>query len=770
MKRLVLILSGFLLFLCGCGGGKSATPIVAVALSPSAQTTMDQGQTLNLTATVTNDSGAKGVTWSVSGTTCTGTACGTLTNSTTSAVTYNAPASVSSNMTVTVVATSGADTTKSMSAAVVVSPAPSITTTSLSNGAVGTAYSATLAASGGAGTLTWSLATGSSLPAGLSLSGSGAISGTPTAAATTNFTVKVTDASGGQPGPVSQTQQLSITIAPGPLTITTTSLANGTVGTAYSEPLQAAGGKPPYIWTVTSGSSLPTWLSLGGSGTNWTISGTPAAAGTSTFSLTVTDSTTPTAQSKSQSLSVTVVGVSASCASGNEPILKGQYAFSLSGHNSSGYVAAIGSFTADGSGHITAGTVDSNGALGVKSGNITATGSAYSVGPDNRGCATIVTPFYTFTTRFALVTPPSTVASEGTIQEWDSGSTPFIGSGQILLQTLPAALQNGTYVYRETGVYGTSQERIGSIGTITANGAGSFTAGEYDSNAAGTHHNYSGLSGTYTTPNSTTGRYTTTTSLSGISAGHVGYLVSNNHYLQLSTAALSSLTAVLITDGQLQNGLTVSNKLVYYASGMESSGAGSVVQIGLVTITNSTTLTANVYEDDAGTWATPNPSTPSCTYAIDSSGRLTTSGASCGTNPPVFYLTGPNTAVMMGTGSEVLVGQLLPQLATSITAAPYFFGTQETVNLGVETETGVATLSSAGAVNGTNDSTSVSSPQQGDQPLTDTLTVNSDGTFSDSNHPGQVSGIVISDHQLVLVDSQGSTYPTMLVIQTTPAK
>lgn len=72
-----------------------------------------------------------------------------------------------------------------------------VTTASLASGAVGTAYSATLAASGGTGTYTWSV-TGGSLPTGLSLASStGRISGTPTTAATTtNFTVTATDGVG----------------------------------------------------------------------------------------------------------------------------------------------------------------------------------------------------------------------------------------------------------------------------------------------------------------------------------------------------------------------------------------------------------------------------------------------------------------------------------------------------------------------------------------------------------------------------------------------
>jgi hypothetical protein len=72
---------------------------------------------------------------------------------------------------------------------------------------VGTAYSQTLAATGGNGVYTWSIVAGS-LPAGLSLNPStGEISGTPSTAATSNFTVQVQSGEG-----QTDTQALSITV------------------------------------------------------------------------------------------------------------------------------------------------------------------------------------------------------------------------------------------------------------------------------------------------------------------------------------------------------------------------------------------------------------------------------------------------------------------------------------------------------------------------------------------------------------------------------
>ncbi|MHC4714189.1 MAG: beta strand repeat-containing protein, partial [Planctomycetota bacterium] len=172
-----------------------------------------------------------------------------------------------------------------------------ITTSSLPDGQVGVAYSETLQASGGVTPYSWAVVVGS-LPAGLSLNSStGEISGTPTAYGTSNFTVEVTDSDA---PPSTDQQALSITVDPAPLVITTSSLADGQVGVAYSETLAATGGVTPYSWAVVAG-SLPAGLSLNSS--TGEISGTPTTGGTSNFTVEVTDSDAP-ASSDQQALSI----------------------------------------------------------------------------------------------------------------------------------------------------------------------------------------------------------------------------------------------------------------------------------------------------------------------------------------------------------------------------------------------------------------------------------------------------------------------------------
>jgi autotransporter-associated beta strand protein len=156
-----------------------------------------------------------------------------------------------------------------------------ITTSSLAAGTTGTAYSASLAATGGAAPYAWAVTAGS-LPDGLALSPEGAISGTPLGAATSLFTVTATDANGS-----TAARQLSLAVAnPAVLTIVTPSLAAGMTGTAYASTLAAVSGGAPYTWSLASG-TLPAGLALSESGV---LAGTPSTAGTSSFTVRVTDS------------------------------------------------------------------------------------------------------------------------------------------------------------------------------------------------------------------------------------------------------------------------------------------------------------------------------------------------------------------------------------------------------------------------------------------------------------------------------------------------
>ncbi len=161
-----------------------------------------------------------------------------------------------------------------------------VTVTSPGNqsGTVGTAVSLQIRATDSASgqTLTYS-ATG--LPAGLSISSSGLISGTPTTAGTSSVTVTATDTTGAH-GSATFTWTIS---NPTGNTVTVTSPGNqsGTVGTAVSLQIRATDSASGQTLTY-SATGLPAGLSISSSGL---ISGTPTTAGTSSVTVTATDTT-----------------------------------------------------------------------------------------------------------------------------------------------------------------------------------------------------------------------------------------------------------------------------------------------------------------------------------------------------------------------------------------------------------------------------------------------------------------------------------------------
>jgi len=162
-------------------------------------------------------------------------------------------------------------------------PALSITTSGLPEAMVGAAYSTTLSASGGSGTKSWTLATGS-LPAGLSLSSDGVLSGTPTAPGTASFTAKVTA------GGASAQRQFSLGVAAG-LAIAAPATKVAEVAVPLTIELNATGGSAPYRWELTQG-SLPTHVGFigdQGNGSTAMIKGVPATSGSFPLTFRVTD-------------------------------------------------------------------------------------------------------------------------------------------------------------------------------------------------------------------------------------------------------------------------------------------------------------------------------------------------------------------------------------------------------------------------------------------------------------------------------------------------
>jgi hypothetical protein len=262
----------------------------SVTVTDSVKTTASKGFTLVVTpaaltiATASLPAGQVGAAYAgqfaaTGGTppyTWSGSAGGGLSISATGAVSGTPTAAGTFSVSVTVMDSQGVKASGNFS--VTINPSGlTITTSSLPNGALTSAYSATLSAAGGTPPFTWSA---NGLPAGITASASGVLSGTPTSPGAFTVAVTVKDSAG-----LSASASLSLTILAAPLKITTTGITPVTLGAPFSLAFGATGGTPPYTWT---GTGLPTGVTLSPTGT---LSGTPAALGTSAITVTVTDST-----------------------------------------------------------------------------------------------------------------------------------------------------------------------------------------------------------------------------------------------------------------------------------------------------------------------------------------------------------------------------------------------------------------------------------------------------------------------------------------------
>ncbi|KAA0218631.1 hypothetical protein EDM80_00440, partial [bacterium] len=149
------------------------------------------------------------------------------------------------------------------------------------------------------------------LPAWLSISGTGLISGTPAAGDIgTTGTITVTVANGITPN---ATQNFSITVAASVApAITSTAVTTATEGTAYTYTFTVTGNPTPTL-SLTTG-TLPAWLTFSGN----TLSGTPPAGSAATygpFTFTATNGVTPDA---TQTFSIVVSATSSGGGGGGD--------------------------------------------------------------------------------------------------------------------------------------------------------------------------------------------------------------------------------------------------------------------------------------------------------------------------------------------------------------------------------------------------------------------------------------------------------------------
>lgn len=534
--------------------------------------------------------------------------------------------------------------------------APSITSANHTSFVEGTAGSFQVSATG---TPVPTINESGSLPSGVIFS-AGTLSGTPTVNGT--FQLTFTAQNGVVPN---ANQNFTLTVnppAPLPLSITTTSVPNATVGTAYTATLTASGGVPPYTWNANGG--LPSGLTLSSSGT---ISGDPAGTGTSTFAVSVSDSENPIV-TVSAKFAITV---SAQNPCSNDATLSGPYAMMLAGWADSSvgnvFGGVIGSFYADGNGNITKGTVDMNSWFGPTQDTFTGT---YCISPTNfnLGIMTITPVTYPNPRTLAFALQPD---GNGNVLFFDTnadfcsgcGLGGFHGSGVLRKQqTTPFSTGeiSGSYAFGFSGADGGAPS-LAEAGVITTDGNGNIVGGEYDLNSGGTVTTGSVVPAGSAYTVQSNGRGTATiisTTSSPVSL--VFYVVDPSEVLFLQDNSPVIAGRGLLQSGSFSNSSLNGNMVIGIEEGQAEAEAG------LLTADGSGSFSYGMDVNSNGGWGSA-PGTG--TYLVASNGRVQLSNIGTSSAAPVAYLVNQNKAFLVGTDANVAFGKIEPQSGSNFSNA-----------------------------------------------------------------------------------------------------
>src|SRR5579862_157565 len=320
----------------------------------------------------------------------------------------------------------------------------------------GTTYSQTITAVGGSAPYTFSVSQGP-LPAGLTLSSAGVLSGTPTASGSFGFIVQATDVNGN-----TGFRTYSLVIGSNSLTFTSSTLPNGSQGSPYSQTLTATGGGAPYTYSISSG-SLPTGLTLNGS--SGTITGTPTGSGTSSFTVSAADTYGDTG---SQPFSLTI--------GANDLVLSPTTlpnGFQGTAYNQTVTASGgIGTYTYS----LTSGSLPAGLSLNTSTGAITGTptgsgGSTFTVGAIDSNSDTGSRSYTVYIGTNSLTLNPTTLPNGTQTTPYSQTVTATGGTGPYTYAVTSGALPAGLTLNTSTGVIS---------GTPTASGPANFTIGATD--------------------------------------------------------------------------------------------------------------------------------------------------------------------------------------------------------------------------------------------------------------------------------------------------
>jgi len=646
------------IFVCGfalsCSTGKPPTPVLPLVIAPAALPTA----VINVaySATLTSTGGKGPFTWALaSGTLPPGlsiSTAGVISGTPTTPGTTNFKVQVTDSQT----PTAAVDIA---SKSITVNNALAITTTSLTAGSINVPYTASLSATGGLPPYTWSVTAGS-LPAGLTLSTSGFINGTPTSQGTSTFTVQASDS---QTPPSTATASLSLTIN-GP-----TFRLNGKYVFSFSGYSQGSLVVQAGSFTSDGQGNITNGLmdsnSASGVHTKLPFTGTYSLDATNTGPMTLV---IPALGTFSYQLAVPASGTIRFIQNGGaggqgtgviRPVATGAavtigslaatWAFGSFGADvAANRYAAAGTFVASNTGAWTGGFEDSND-NGIVANSTAFTGSFVAIDPvTGRGTAILTVTngaatnysFYPVSSRELIMlaidpvssTAPLALLSLNTSVPPPGGFTNASLATTTVAELQGVALSNGNAVPDVLLAFATFDGKGGLTVSTDENLAGTLSANKY--------------TGTYNVE--TTGR----TTLTGFGSSSIVFYLSSG--IAFTVAGDASVTAGTLVP---QFGSPYSNTSI---SGSYQGGT-------IVAVLPSVTVEADSAAPDGNgnfplTYDTSGPGGPqqglslAATYSVDSTGRspLTSNGNTIG----IAYVVNPSKVLVLSTDASPKVNSL----------------------------------------------------------------------------------------------------------------
>jgi hypothetical protein len=598
----------------------------------------------------------------------------------------------------------------------------------LTSGSVGTVYRLTLSATGGIAPYSWSVASGT-LPAGLTLSAAGVLSGMPAATGTSTFTVQAVDSAS---TPQIQTEQLTLAISVGTLAVTTTSLPSGNAGAPYTDQLTASGGIPPYAWSVPRG-SLPAGLVLSTTGL---LSGTPGIASSSSPTFTVMDSS---GHNASSTLSLIM-----SAATGTVP--DNSYSFLFAGTAPQGRSVAPNGIVINGtikiqSGQVVSGYYDENFNASPPVLKAAISGGKLVLGANGLGQLVLTTAAGTMT--FALASPASVSTGGLTpirmIEYDDTTGTGSRGSG-VIDPTPPNPTTSdisGNFAFLLPGT-DIDQNQQALVGSFQTDGAGNITNGTADANQVVPINgvptrevvNFTAISGSYSVD--ADGRGLLTLTIDGGSFHFSFYEVSPQEWLIISLDPATLDSPLVSGIAYQQTGSPFSPASlpalsVFQVSGvMPASPPVPDVSLGLATSDGNGNV-SYTFDEYNGSLTS---GTSTVAYSVNATTGRTTATAGDSTQP-ILYIINRTSAFYLGVGPSGQSGMIEAQTGAPFNTASfsgdYLGGSLPLVLTSVLNESGLVMTDGAGNVNyTTNRSTNTGLAYESDV-VVGTYTVSSDG-------------------------------------------